>query len=239
MPLRGRVFTHEELEEVFANCPIREVDFEVRFTPRFRIQQEIWRFQEAIVSDYPDVSTEQALLPGGGKLDVTVFRNDVAARLIKISTQNLALAFSSYTNFEEFKQEVISRTHQFATLYALDHFVRVGLRYVNEIALLSQEPESLTQYVRPLLAFERFPLNTIQQFAMQISAAFDKHMATIRAALIAGPIRTYVLDIDAHSEVVTHLNQISDLLDDFHDSAQKIFLDSVTEEYKQVMRGIQ
>jgi uncharacterized protein (TIGR04255 family) len=237
MELRDKTFTPEELAEVFPSCPIREVDFEVRFTPRFRIQSEMWRFQESIVGDYPEVSVEQALSPNGAKLDVTVFRNEVAARLVKVSIQNLALAFSSYTKFEDFKDEVVSKAQTFASLYSIDSFTRVGLRYVNEITLPTQEPESLTRYVKPLLAFERFPLNTIQQFAMQISAVFDKHMATIRSALIAGPIRTYVLDIDAHTGVITHLDKVGSLLDDFHDSAQRIFLDSITDEYKAVMRG--
>jgi hypothetical protein len=64
MPTATRKFTNEELGEVFPANPIREVDFEIRFTPRLRIQAEMWRFQEGVMSEYPDVG-----LAGCGKID--------------------------------------------------------------------------------------------------------------------------------------------------------------------------
>ncbi len=63
MPTATRKFTNEELGEVFPANPIREVDFEIRFAPRLRVQAEMWRFQESVVTEYPDVALESALLP--------------------------------------------------------------------------------------------------------------------------------------------------------------------------------
>ena len=65
----------------------------------------------------------------------------------------------------------------------------------------------------------------------------DDHMILVRTALLAGPIRTYVLDIDAYSETIKATAEIGVLLDRFHDSVQRVFLDHVTDEYKQLMRG--
>jgi uncharacterized protein (TIGR04255 family) len=236
--LSVRNFSKGELDEVFPINPIREVDFEIRFAPRFRIQAEMWKFQEVLVSDYPDVGIEATILPTGGRVDVTVFQNLNAGRVIKVSAQNFVVAFSAYKKFEDFKEEVVSKTNLFGRLYDLTSFSRIGLRYVNEIMLPTQEPDSLERYARPFFVADRMPpLSSIQQFALQFTAAIGKHMATVRTAMLPGPLRTYVLDIDAHTEVVTDASRIPTLLDDFHDIAQKFFLDHVTDEYKDIMRG--
>jgi uncharacterized protein (TIGR04255 family) len=232
-----RSFTADELEEVFPANPIREVDFEIRFTPRLRIQAEMWRFQERIMTEYPDAGLESAILPNAATLSVTVFQNQAKARLIKVSPQNMALAFSAYANFEEFKEEVLRRSGEFCEIFGVTSLTRVGLRYVNEIPLPTQEAESMSKYVRPLVAFERIPLETVQQFALQISATAHDHMVLLRTAMIAGPIRTYILDIDAYTELVKPASEINSLLDQFHETAQRVFLDHVTTEYKQIMRA--
>ena len=95
----------------------------------------------------------------------------------------------------------------------------------------------MTTYVKPLVEFDRIPLDSVQQFALQMAAKLDDHMILVRTALLAGPIRTYVLDIDAYAETVKATSEISALLDRFHDSVQRVFLDHVTDEFKQVMRG--
>jgi uncharacterized protein (TIGR04255 family) len=237
MALGVRLFTTGELEEVFPANPIREVDFEIRFTPRLRVQAEMWRFQESVVTEYPEVGLESAILPNGTTLSVTVFQNQAKARLIKVSPQNMALAFSAYKNFEEFKDEVLKQSDDFCKTFGVTELTRIGLRYVNEIPLPTQESSSMTKYVRPLVAFDRIPLETVQQFALQMSATAGGHMVLVRTAMIAGPIRTYILDIDAYTEIVRPASEISTLLDQFHDTAQRVFLDHVTDEYKRVMRA--
>ena len=234
-----RVISDAELREVFPANPIREVDFEIRFTPRLRIEAEMWRFQEELVQEYPDVGRETAILPNGATLNVTVFQNPRAARVIKVSSHNMALAFSSYANFEEFKDEVQRITDNFCGTFEVSSLTRIGLRYVNEIPLASQNPESITRYVRPLVEFDRIPLDSVQQFAMQVAASRNDHMILVRTAMLAGPIRTYILDIDAYTEVVKPANEVPSLMERFHDSAQRVFLDHVTDEYREVMRGRQ
>ena len=230
-------FSDKDLDEVFPVNPIREVDFEVRFPPRFRIPSEIWRFQELLVSEYPEVGLESSILPTGAKIDVTVFQNLSTARVIKVSAQNLVVAFSSYRKFEDFKEEVAAKVGGFSKLFDLRSFTRVGLRYVNEIMLPTQEPESLERYVQPFLVTSRVPVASMQQFALQFTAGVGKHMVTVRTAMLPGPLRTYVLDIDAHTETVTDAPEISGIIDEFHCTAQRFFLDHVTEEYKELMRG--
>ncbi len=237
MTVAKRSFSERELEEVFPANPIREVDFEIRFTPGLRVQPEMWRFQKNLGAEYPDVGLESALLPSGGTLNVTVFQNLLKARVIKVSPQNMALAFSAYVNFEDFKEEALRRSVSFCETFEIASLTRVGLRYVNEIPLPNQQPELMTAYVRPIVDFSRFPLDSVQQFALQVAARQDDHMVLVRTALLARPMRTYILDIDAYTETEQPTSEISALLDRFHDTVQRVFLDHVTDEYKQVMRG--
>jgi len=225
------------LNEVFPANPIREVDFEIRFTPRLRVQAEMWRFQESLVAEYPEVGLESALLPNGSTLSVTVFQNQLKARVIKVSPQNMALAFSTYNRFEDFKEEVLKRSANFCATFGVASLTRIGLRYVNEIPLPTQQSNSMATYVRAIVDLDRFPLDSIQQFALQVSAKQDDHMILLRTAMLTGPIRTYILDIDAYTETEKPTADIGTLLDRFHDTLQKVFLDHVTEEYKKVMRG--
>jgi len=230
-------FSEIDLGEVFPANPIREVDFEIRFTPRLRIQAELWRFQEELVSEYPDVSLESTIQPTGAAVNVTVFQNPRTARLIKVSPQNLAIAFSAYSKFEDFEEEVLTRVGKFCEIFEVTSLTRVGLRYVNEIPLPTQESQSLTRCVRPLLGFDRIPLDAVQQFAAQIVASAGDHMVTVRTAMIPGPIRTYILDIDAHTEVIKPAQDVAALLESFHHTVQRVFLDHITDEYKEIMRG--
>ena len=237
MPVAARrSFTREELDEVFPRPPLREVAFELRFPPRLRVQAENWRLQDQLVSDYPEVGKESAIQANGTILDVSVFNNPRESRVIKITHQNFLIAFTRYVKFEDFKAEVLARSEQFCRTFGVEKFVRVGLRYVNEIGLPSNAPGALLAYVRPVLKFDSFPIESIDQFAVEIRSRLENHWVTVRTALIPGVLQTYVLDIDCHAEGPTDINDCRTLLDTFHQGAQYIFLDHITDEYKALMR---
>lgn len=236
LELASRTFTPQELAEVFPHPPLREVAFELRFPARLRVQAEIWRLQDQLLGQYPEVGKESALQPNGVFLDVAVFRNPADARVIKVTNQNFLIAFTRYECFEVFKEELINRTDQFCSTFGIDQLSRVGLRYVNEIVLPSADPAALLNYVRPLVSFDRFPENLVEQFALELRAYYRTHSVAVRTALLPGVLRTYVLDIDCHHSASTLHSDYPRLLDQFHDSAQAIFLDHITEQYKALMR---
>jgi uncharacterized protein (TIGR04255 family) len=236
-------FTNEELDEVFDHPPIREVAFEIRFAPRLRVTAELWRLQDRLVEQYPTASTESVFQPTGSMLTVHVFQNSITGRLIKISHENFVIAFTRYTRFEDFKEEVISRTDEFFSTFGVNALTRVGLRYVNNIVIPAAEAaSSLLHFVRPLMDFDRIPLDDTEQFVNEVRMRYKAHMVTVRGVLLA-PLedrrRVYVLDLDCHSRGPEVAKDIPRLLDEYHDSAQKFFLDHVTEDYKKVMRGKQ
>lgn len=220
---------------MFLHSPLREVAFELRFPPRLRVPAEIWRLQDQLVQAYPEVGKEATMQATGAVSDVAVFQNSEERRVIKVSHSNFVIAFTRYVRFDDFKSEVLRQTEQFCGLFGIEEFSRIGLRYVNEIALPNAEP--LSKYLSPSLSFTSFPEELVDQFAVEVFAKYREHPMTVRSALLPGLVRTYVLDIDCHTSARSSAAEHPILLDRFHESAQRVFLDHVTEEYKQVMRG--
>ena len=236
-----KAFPQPELDEVFPRPPLREVAFEIRFAPRLRINAELWKIQDEIVEEYPALSMEQVLQASGTLLPVNVFQNPNAARAVKISQENFVVAFTRYTRFEDFKAEVIAKTNRFCEKFDVSTVSRAGLRYVNNFIVPgSGKTSEILRYVRPVIDFDRLDAEEIQHFVTEVRMRQREHLVTLRGALLApleGGQRVYVLDVDCHTSESHSSRDIPKLLDTYHETAQLFFLDHVTEEYKNVMRG--
>ena len=236
-----QAFDKEALDEVFARPAIREVAFEIRFAPRLRVNAELWRIQDAIVNEYPIVGTEGMVQPNGAVVTINVFQNPATGRALKISQENFVVVFSKYTRFEDFKSEAITRVRAFCETFEVSSFSRVGLRYVNNIITPPSDSSGiLLRYVRPVVDFERISASSIDQFVTEIRLRQNDHLVTLRGALLSeleDHRRIYVLDIDCHTGMQQEARDLDALLDRFHETAQIFFLDHITEQYKDVMRG--
>ncbi len=241
MTVAADSFPKHVLDEVFPRPPLREVSFEIRFPTRLRVNAELWKIQEEIGDSYPVVATEQAMQPTGAIAPVNVFQNPTAGRMIKISQENFVVAFTRYTRFEDFKDEVVEKTGQFCRKFDVQTVSRVGLRYVNNIIMPAEESSSgLLRFVRPVVDFDRVAIDNIDQFVTEIRMRDHGHMVTLRGTLLP-PLedgrRVYILDVDCHSAADHKAIEVAALLDQYHETAQVFFLDHVTEKYKDIMRG--
>jgi uncharacterized protein (TIGR04255 family) len=236
-----KTFPQNELDEVFARPPLREVAFEIRFATRLRVNAELWKIQDELVGEYPALSIEQMIQPNGALSPINVFQNPTAARAIKVSQENFVVAFTRYTRFEDFKSETIAKTAQFCEKFDITSLTRVGLRYVNNIVIPGSGTTSeILRYVRPVVDFDRIEADEIQHFVTEVRMRRRQHLVTLRGALLApldGGQRVYVLDVDCHGGESHSVNDIPHLLDAYHETAQLYFLDHITDEYKNVMRG--
>jgi uncharacterized protein (TIGR04255 family) len=240
MPLKREAFPQEELDEVFINPPLREVDFEVKFVPRLRVAAELWKLQDQWAEECPGVGVEPLLQPDGNIIQLNVFQNRATGYSIKISQQNLLISRTKYSTFEQFKEEANLKVQQFCSQFDIKSFTRVGLRYINNILLPTNEPASLTRYVHPMIDLKRLRIENVEQFASEIRTRVENHMVTLRGVLLS-PLPDgkliYVLDIDSYSEQPHKPAQIPEVLEKYHEIVQLVFLDHITEEYKNIMRG--
>jgi len=235
-------FTNEQLEEVFPNPAVREVAFEIRFPPRLRVNAELWRFQDHLAEEYPNPDSEAVLMPpSAAPINVSVFQSPATGRTVKVSQQNFVLAFTRYTCFEDFKAEVLAKTRVFCETFEVKSLTRVGLRYVNEIILPTGEDRaSMLRFVRPIIDFSRVGIESVEEFFTQIRIRHRNHMVLLRSVTLPDSERrnrAYVLDIDCHSQGALPFGSLESVLDEYHDTAQRYFLDHITEEFKNKMRG--
>lgn len=244
--LSAHAISSRDLAEIFPRPAVKEVAFEIRFAPRFRIKEELWRYQDTIANDYPVVSQENILQPDGRIIVAHVFTDPASGAVIKVSEGNFVVASTKYTAYESFKAEALGRTNAFCRIFELRAFLRIGLRYINHIELVASEPLSLLErYVNVPLRFDRFEKRAITQLLSEFCMRFQAHQMTVRGALlqVPSPVNTYVyvLDLDCYSD--GHMEGYTEAsletkVDAFHDAVQVQFLQHVTDEYKQVMRAI-
>ncbi len=172
---------------------------------------------------------------------MNVFQNQVTARAIKVSQENFAVAFSRYTRFEDFKEEVLSRLGQFCEMFDIGTVLRTGLRYVNHIVIPPAESVStVTQFVRPFIDFDRVNIDWVDQFVTEVRIRRSNFLVTLRGVLLSrleDGRRIYVLDIDCHGNTQQLARDIPKILDAYHEMAQVYFLDHITDRYKDHMRG--
>jgi len=235
------VVSDQDLSEIFANPSVREVAFELRFTPRLRINAEVWKIQDSLADSYPTVSQEVQPQADGRLLQLQVFANPESGRSIKASQENFVVVFNRYGSFEEFKDEAFLRCEVFAREFSIQSFQRVGLRYVNHIELgAGQGVRDLQRYVNLPVDFERFDPASIEQLLTEFRLALGEHKITIRGALIRIPGKPeglFILDFDCYTLAPVEVGSLPTLMDEFHRKIQVQFLEHIREEYKQVMRG--
>ena len=235
--------SESELQEVFEKPAVKEVACEVRFTPRLRVNPEIWRVQDRLADEYPQVGEEEAPQAEGRFLHTYIFSNPSTQRLIKVSQENLVMVFNKYTTFEDFKAEVVVQLAKFSQEFEIGTYHRAGLRYVNHIELpAGAGMQQVRKYVNAPVDFARFDPESIDQFMTEFRVRAGPHKLTVRSALIKVPTKAelllYILDLDCYTFGVKDPSSLPELLDQFHERIQVRFLEHVTDEYKLIMRGI-
>jgi uncharacterized protein (TIGR04255 family) len=236
------MLTEADLSEVFKKPAVREVACEVRFAPRLRVIPEVWRIQDTLAELYPQVGDEQVPSGPNRLVQAYVFADPQNRRLIKVSQENLVIIFNSYTNFEDFKEEALTRISDFSRQFDVGTFQRVGLRYVNHIELPGEDPaRMLLKFVNAPVNFNRIEVGAIEQFLIEFKLRAGAHRLTVRGALIPVPTperyALYILDLDCYSFGPRDRESLPQLLDEFHHEIQVEFLKHITEDYKSIMRG--
>jgi uncharacterized protein (TIGR04255 family) len=227
------------LEEVFPSNPLREVVFEIRFDLNLRIFPQIFYIQEDTAAEYPTVSREQGLVPDMPGLATSyVFQNPEAGRTIRIWENKITVATTKYDTFENFSKEALSRTQSFCSLFKIKRLTRVGLRYVNNVAMpLETVPHLLNEYIAPYFKPVTVPQADLLQYKTEAISFREKCMLGVRTGLgsVSDDGAVYVLDLDAFVNEGNPKDLRATMID-LHHQVQYEFLSRITDAYKEVMR---
>ena len=227
------------LDEVFPNNPITEVAFEIRFPTNLRIIPRIYEVQEWLGLDYSKINREEITGPGTPTVITYQFSNPKLEKSVKIWEERFAVIYSKYDSFESFKAECLERSVAFFYMFRIERLMRVGLRYVNNISIPSEDGiYQIARCVRPYTDLSRLKNVSLNQFGLQISTRKDERNLLIRNLFAPqDPSQAvYILDTDAFFENAVKVNELGSILDDLHHDTQVEFLSHVTEDYKQKMR---
>lgn len=231
-----------DLNEVFPNNPIREVAFEIRFPMNLRIMRDVCDLQVELARRYPNLGVEEIESPTAPTKTGYVFTDPEGGRIIKVWNDRLSIIFTQYKKFEVFKKEIEERSYRFCEMFGIKNLVRIGLRYINNIIISSEDRDfSLLQYVRPYLDFSCVESIQVPQFKIELLMHKEDCLLNARTGILvqtpSPQEAVYILDLDAFVGKQTTLPELAERLEKLHYYIQVEFLSHITDEYKQKMRN--
>ena len=221
---------------IFSNPPLREAAFEVRFNPLLKIHRDLSIFQENIAAQYPVLGKDNALA-GSEQIETFLFKSEDTKNIVRVSIRSFGFSTLAYRGYVPFKKELLEKTELFCKCFGIENFKRVGLRYINNIELEERQGWfNFTELIRPLIDLERLSAREISRFAQEIALRKDLGQLTIRSGLMPLPVQAssgskkavFVLDLDFDTEEPAALQQLSSMVDGFHNEVEAAFLRQIT-----------
>ena len=238
--------------------PLSEVAFEISFPRQFLVENKIAEYQKEVEKDYPNSSDEFIVrLPpvvafgkaprkdtsGLTPVRSFVFQNPDGSRKINLSVVNLNFLVTNYKDFEDYKNALLPVLSAGIRIFELNRVERIGLRYINRISIpIERGVLGYQDYVRSAIDLSPFTDKQLTHFLTEVRLELgtQRHF-TVRGGLLPAESdtadRIFLLDLDCYSEeAVTATEQdLPTMLEEFHDSIEAQFIQSVTEKYWKYM----
>ena len=196
-----------------ANPFLRSVVAQVSFPHLYEIEspgEQISTFQKSLAADYPNAlpreeaifaisigqTAQQNQSPPKGPYR---FRSSDDRWLVSLSPEFVALEVGTYDTFDEFESRLGDVLQVVADVLDPSAVGRVGLRYINEVQLGSND-EWLSLFTPELLGLfaDDAVSGHMLQGAVQLTLALDDHFLTARHGLVLSEeAKAYALDLDA------------------------------------------
>jgi uncharacterized protein (TIGR04255 family) len=237
----------------FGTNPLKVVVAQMRFPPIFALEQAngIAPVQVALRDEFPIAEDRRhqlnvALGPGGMENlpGAWRFMTEDLTWIAAVSTDFISLETTSYERFEPFRERFAWLVDRIATVLEIRRQVRLGLRYINEIAVpgvLSIEDfrgyvsaDLMGMAAHPLIA--PFVTGSLQQIKLELT---EGNVTMNHGYGRQGVAGGYVIDIDCYNDRPQpfELPAAIDLLDTFKRWSWTLFRDSVTEDLVRRLDG--
>ena len=126
----------------YGRTALRTVVCQLRFNPLLKIGQELpIAFQELVRSDFPKFFRSGSAgfrIGGPGTIEAlpptstgSQFKTEDEEWTAALGVDSLSLETTAYRDFPDFERRFSVIEQAFQTVYRVDHYARVGLRYVN------------------------------------------------------------------------------------------------------------
>jgi uncharacterized protein (TIGR04255 family) len=231
----------------FTRTGLKTVVCQVKFNPILRIGQEPPAdFQDLVREAFPqffkEESAEFRIAPGAPVEAVPAgpavwrFRSEDEAWTAGLSINFLSLETTEYKDFADFEARFCILERALQSVYHIDQYVRVGLRYINIFAAddfpggwpRKFNPQMLGPMADPVLGAD--VTETIQAFVL----AQGDWRITVRHGT---DNERYRLDIDHATEGHVHAADLAQRLRDFNRRTYQVFRWAISDELRGEMEG--
>jgi len=174
------------------------------------------------------------------------FHSKEREKTLVIIPTSIFVNFLAYTSYEKLKEEFLEVTNKFFELFKETQVSRLGLRYINEIALDEKNPLDwetylnkdiicLINFVKEKEALSRV-FSTIEMNYGDFNLRFQFGLFNFD---FPAPIKkkSYILDFDAHYKGLQDYNEVIQSLDKYHDKIQDLFELSITDKLREKLNG--
>ncbi len=246
--------------------PLAQVVCQVRFSPilRLRERNEVIRFQESVRGNYPRYAEQQGMsliiTPAGVTQQVNPdplyrFQDSGGSFTAILSQDFVALEARDFSGIDDFAPRVVRLAEAVAEHYQPAEMTRIGLRFINELRLPSQEPEAemARAIAAPVLGIAGTVelIGAIDNVQQVVELHGDGSRLLVRHGLVRSGGTTvdplqgealpaqlsdpfYLLDIDVFAEETLPFSAegVETRLRRFNDEARSLFAWAVNEEYR-------
>ncbi len=229
------------IEEVYPNSPLIEVVCELRFKSNLRIECQRHSFYEKISEDYSNIlvpnfspTTPLALLPYR-------FENNKNDAGIMLAIDKFSYYNKSYEGHKKFMDECTRLFDIFYKTYSVSDLIRVGWRYINVI------PFTRDSGLIPFSEFFTIKFSISESTIKNFENLDTVFITKSNGGSITTKIQTardstsrqevFIFDVDFASTENLSIKNIEKNMQQAHYEARLLFENSITDRYRQYLRG--
>ena len=228
-------------KEVYPNSPLIEVICELTFPGEMSIECNKDRYYELIKDQYPNILVPNVKLEKAIALEPYRFEDESKTTGIMLSMNKFAYYSRKYEGHEKFIKEFLRLQKTLFSTYCIDKLSRIGWRYINIIEFTREDGHI------PLNRF--FELNIALPGKM--ISNFEHLKLIFNTKVGGGAISTklevlkqrdtgqdaFLLDFDFALADELSPSSVKEYIHDAHLVARGIFEDTITDDYRQFLRG--
>lgn len=228
----------------YARTSLKAVVCQLKFNPILRIGQEVPAgFQDSVRQEFPTFAREEStgfrIAPGRieplpPQPAVLRFQTEDGNWTAGLAVDNLSLETTAYLDFPDFERRWLVLERAFQAVYGVDHYIRIGLRYINTFDESDFPGGWLDKFNTHLLGPLADPVlgEAVRQCAGACVFRDAEWAVTINHAREEG---RYILDIDHYSEGKHDAEDVAMRLQDFNRRIYQVFRWAITDTMHQLM----
>jgi len=243
-----------DTDEVFANSPLFEVAFEVRFPHLFYIAQKIGEFQLDIVDDFPKSSQvftqsfvfgeKREVIPDKDNVNAIPswqFENETGKTRIVVYSNKLNIISREYKSYnhpseKKFKDLITKILSVFAKTVPMKKFSRIGIRYIDHCPLERLDNEYFKNYYNPIFNIDKYKVEDILDNLFMVNIKREQYNLLFQCGIRKLDVGyKYIMDYDGYATEIEADSCIT-TTDELRRLIKKEFLSNITEDFKKYMR---